>query len=75
MDTNKEWSKAHPVGSKVQLCSGKAEYSVVSEAFFAPGQHCVLLENEGHQLAVPLDAIKGFMEMFLPNVERTHADD
>ena len=73
MDTNKEWSEANPVGSKVRmLCCEGQEMEVVTEAFFVPGQHCVLLKNGGHQLVVPLDAIKGTRELFLPNDERVH---
>jgi hypothetical protein len=70
MDTNKKWSEANPVGSKVRiLCCESQEMEVVTEAFFVPGQHCVLLKNGDHQLVVPLDAIKGTRELFLPNVK------
>ena len=70
MDTKEKWSEAHPVGSKVRiLCCESHEWNVVSKAFFVPGQHCVLLEKGGNQLAVPLEAIKGTRELFLPNVK------
>ena len=69
MDTNEKWTMAHPVGSKVQLGCSDQELEVMTEAFYVPGQHCVLLKMGDTQMAVPLDAIKGFKELFLPNAK------
>ncbi len=71
MDAKEKWSVENPIGSVVRHKQMTVHGKVVSEAFYVPGRHHVLVELEdGGRHALPIEVLVRCEN--LPNGKRVH---